>query len=109
MNGLDALRERGGMAWSEIERGWLAWPAAVVEALASDGFEECKREAVTSSQDGRPAGGVWQGINPCSTSMASVVWVARSSRPGPIVFVAINGKPITRTGRDPDEEEGGQG
>ncbi len=44
MNGLDGLREQGGMTWIEDGREWVAAPAEVLIALANDGFEECKRE-----------------------------------------------------------------
>jgi hypothetical protein len=41
----------------------------VVEALSRDGFEECQRET-TSRQNLQPAGGVWQGVNPGTGSVA---------------------------------------
>jgi hypothetical protein len=109
MNGVAALRGQGGMAWSEDNRGWVGEPAEVLNALANDGFEECKRETTTSRQDCRPAGGVWQGINPRTRSVASVIWVARPAARAAMVFIEIDGESITRAGRDPDEEEGGQG
>jgi hypothetical protein len=109
MNGLNALREQGGMAWIEHERGWVAAPAEVLNGLANDGFEECKREMTTSRRDGRPAGGVWQGINPRTGSVASVIWVARPAGQAAMVFIEIDGDSVARPGRDPDEEEGGQG
>jgi hypothetical protein len=109
MNGLNALREQGGMAWIEHERGWVAELAEVLNALANDGFEECKREMTTSRRDCRPAGGVWQGINPRKRSVASVIWVARPAAQSAMMFIEIDGESITRPGRDPDEEEGGEG
>jgi hypothetical protein len=109
MNSLGALREQGGMTWIGHERGWVATPAEVLAALANDGFEECKREMTTSRRDCRPAGGVWQGINPRTRSVASVVWVARPVAQAATVFIEIDGESITRPGRDPDEEEGGEG
>ncbi len=63
MHGLNELREQGRMTWIEAERGWGAEPEDIVDALSSDGFEECKRETTTSRRDLRPAGGVWQGVN----------------------------------------------
>jgi hypothetical protein len=44
-----------------------------MNALSSEGFEECKREITTSRQDSRPTGGVWQGINPRTGSVASML------------------------------------
>jgi hypothetical protein len=109
MNGVNALREQGGMTWIEDGRAWVAAPAEVLNALANDGFEECKREMTTSRRDCRPSGGVWQGINPRTRSVASVIWVARAEGQAAMVFIEIDGDSITRPGRDPDEEEGGQG
>ena len=60
MHGLNELREQGRMTWIEAERGWGAEPEDIVDALSSDGFEECKRETTTSRRDLRPAGGVWR-------------------------------------------------
>jgi hypothetical protein len=97
------------MAWIEEERGWIGDPAEVVKALAHDGFEESKRETTTSRRDCRPAGGVWQGINPHTRSVASVIWVAGPAAQGATVFIEVDGESITSPGRDPDEEEGGQG
>jgi len=108
MNGLDELREQGGMTWAEHERGWIAAPAAILDPLASDGFDECKRETTTSRRDYRPAGGVWQGINPRTSSVASVIWVARPATQAAMVFIEIDGESVARPGRDPNEEEGGE-
>jgi len=55
MHGLNELREQGRMTWIEAERGWGAEPEDIVDALSSDGFEECKRETTTSRRDLRPA------------------------------------------------------
>lgn len=108
MNGLDQLRAQGGMTWGEHERGWIAAPGAVLNALARDGFDECKCEMTSSRRDCQPAGGVWQGINPRTDSMASVIWVARPATQAATVFIEIDGESVARPGRDPDEEEGGQ-
>jgi len=108
MNALDGLREHGGMTWVEHGRGWIAAPAIVLDALVSDGFEECKHEMTTSRRDRRPAGGLWQGINPRTNSVASVIWVARPPTPAAMMFIEIDGESVTRTRRDPDEEEGGE-
>jgi len=62
MNGLDALREQGGMTWIEEGRAWVAAPAEVLIALANDGFDECKREMTTSRPDCPLAGDVWQDV-----------------------------------------------
>ncbi len=113
MNGLDDLRERGGMTWIEEEHGWIAAPEKIVDALAADGFDECKRELTTSRRDSRPAGGVWQGLNTRTGSVASAIWVNRLTSPNAIVFIAIDGESLTGVGvpsadRDPYREDGGE-
>jgi hypothetical protein len=106
---LNALRDDGRMAWSEHERGWIGTPGAILTALAGDGYEECKREVTTSHRDCRPAGGVWQGVNPRTGSVAAAIWVIRSAAPEALVFIQVDGESLVRPGRGPDQEEGGQG
>jgi hypothetical protein len=93
--GLDELRGRGGMGWVEKENGWLATPEDIMGALSQDGFDECKRETTTSRRDTRPAGGVWQGINRHTGSVASAIWVNRATWPQALVFITIDGVPVT--------------
>lgn len=94
MSEIDDLRADGRMIWMEEERGWIAAPEEVVEALAKDGFEECKREVTTSRRDSRPAGGVWQGLNARTGSVASAIWVNRAAWPQATVFVTVDGEPL---------------
>ena len=114
MHGLDELLERGKMTWIDEEHGWVAAPEDIVDALANDGFEECKRATTTSRRDLRPAGGVWQGVNRRTGSVASTIWMERPSRAHTIVFVTIDGRSL-RHGRildlepDPYTEDGGEG
>jgi len=112
MNGLSELREQGRMTWMEEEHGWVAAPEDVVKALSNDGFEECKREMTTSRRDRRPAGGVWQGLNTRTGSVASAIWVNRPTWPQAIVFIAIDGDSLKggrpRLERDLYQEEGGE-
>jgi hypothetical protein len=98
MRGLDGLRRDGRMTWMELERGWMAAPDEIVEALANDGFEECKHEVTTSRRDGRPAGGVWQGLNTRTGSVASAVWVNRAAPSQAVVFITIDGEPVKGSG-----------
>ncbi len=77
MTGLNELREHGRMTWIEQEHGWVAAPAEIVKALSKDGFEECKREMTTSRRARGPAGGVWQGVDMRTGSVASAIWVNR--------------------------------
>ena len=75
--------------------GWIAEPDEVVEALARDGFEECKREVARNPADHRQAGGVWQGLNAHTGAVASTVWV--NSPDHSLVFIEINGHPLAGT------------
>ena len=112
MNGLDELRGDGRMTWSEAEQGWVAAPEEIVNALSSDGFEECKREVTTSRRDSRPAGGVWQGINPRTGVVASASWVNRLLLPQAVVFITVDGASLSgdasSPGADPHREDGGE-
>jgi hypothetical protein len=92
--GLDELRGRGRMSWIEVEKGWAAAPEDIMGALSQDGFDECKRETTTSRRDIRPAGGVWQGVNRHTGSVASAIWVNRPTWPQAIVFITIDGVPV---------------
>jgi hypothetical protein len=111
MSGLDELRADGRMTWKEAERGWIAAPEEIVKALAQEGFDECKRAMTTSRRDSRPAGGVWQGLNTRTGSVASAIWVNRGAWPRAIIFIAVDGEPVKgigvlRADRDPSREDG---
>jgi hypothetical protein len=94
VNSLSDLREQGKMTWIEGERGWFAAPAEVLDALARDGFEACKREVTTSRRDSRPAGGVWQGVNARTGVVASAIWVNRPGWEHAIMFIDIDGESL---------------
>lgn len=112
---LHNLREQNRMTWIAQGHGWLAAPEDIVTALSKDGFQECKRELTTSRRDRRPAGGVWQGVNPRSGSVASVIWVTRPTGHQAIVFIDVDGEPLNddhdhrALGRDPYHDDGGEG
>jgi hypothetical protein len=94
MTSLNGLREQGQMTWSEGEQGWTGAPAEILAALAADGFAECKREMTTSRRDCQPVGGVWQGVNPRTRSVASLIWVARPAARPATLFIEIDGEPL---------------
>ena len=86
VNGFNALREQRGMTWIEPEHGWVAAPEAILKALSNEGFEECKHELTTSRRDRQPAGGLWQGVNTRTGSVASAIWVTRPAWQHVVVF-----------------------
>ena len=96
MASLNELREQGQMAWSEREQGWIGTPGKIFDALAADGFNECKREMTSSRRDCRPVGGVWQGLNPQTRSVASLIWVARPAEQAATLFIEIDGEALLR-------------
>ena len=95
MTGFTALREHSRMRWIEREHGWVAAPEDVVTALSNEGFAECKRETTTSRRDRHPAGGVWQGVDPQTGSVASAVWVNHAAWPPALVFIEVDGESLT--------------
>ena len=113
---LGELHDRGRLTWTEREHGWIAIPDEVVAALTRDGFEQCKREVTTSRRDLQPAGGVWQGVNRITGSVASAIWIARASRRQALVLIEIDGElvKVSHDGpRNPEDEsyrdDGGEG
>jgi hypothetical protein len=95
MTGFTALREQRRVAWLERDRGWVARPDDIVTVLGREGFSECKRETTTSRRDGQPAGGVWQGVDTRTGSVASAVWVNHVAWPHALVFVEVDGESLT--------------
>ena len=115
MTGLNKLRDQNKLTWIAQEHGWVATPEDIVTALSKDGFEECKREMTTSRRDLRPAGGVWQGVDTRTGSVASAIWVTRPARHQATVFISIDGESLKddhgdpAVEGDPYTEEGGEG
>jgi hypothetical protein len=94
LQGLNELRERGKMHWSQNDQAWAAQPRDVVEALAHEGFAEYKLAVTQSRRDRPPTGGVWQGLNLQTGAVASAIWVRRASDADSIVFIDIDGELI---------------
>jgi len=90
----DQLRAHGRMVWLGPARGWMADPEDVVGALSQDGFQEVKREVARLPRR-PPTGGVWQGLNHQTGAVASAIWVTRAQTEGPLMFIDIDGNPIT--------------
>ncbi len=96
--GLDELCEHGRMQWVASERAWQAEPREVLDALAGAGFQEYKHEVTRSGRDRSPTGGVWQGLDSRTGTVASAIWVRRLDAPA-LVFIDIDGEPIEGEGR----------
>jgi hypothetical protein len=95
LKGFNELRQHSRMTWVEEEHGWVAAPEEIVSALSIDGFEECKREMTTSRRDSQPAGGLWQGVDTRTGSVASAIWVNRPAWQQAIVFIEVDGESFT--------------
>ena len=114
MKELDELRGHGRMTWIEAEQGWVAAPEEIVNALSSDGFEECRREVTTGPHDSRPPGGVWHGVNKRTGAVASAIWVNRQLGPPALVFITMDGKSLrgdtsnAEADSHPEDEDGGE-
>lgn len=111
MRAFDDLCARGDMMWIAQEHGWAVAPEEIVTVLSGEGFQECKRELTTSRRDRQPAGGVWQGVNPRTGSVASAIWLARPPWPQTIVFIEIDGHSLQgspETAGDPYRDDGGE-
>lgn len=92
---LNALRDTGRIRWMGLTKGWIAEADEVVEALARDGFEECKHTE-TRDPHRHARSGVWQGLNRSTGEVASAVWVVSDARPH-LVFIDIDGEPVRGT------------
>lgn len=98
IKGLDDLRDHGRMHWVASEHAWQADPRDVLDALAGAGFEEYKHEVTRSGRERSPTGGVWQGLDCRTGTVASAIWVRRVDAPA-LVFIDIDGRPIEGDGR----------
>jgi hypothetical protein len=83
------------MTWARGERGWIARPDEIVDALSRSGYQEYKREVTRSRPDRGPTGGVWQGLNTETGSVASAIWVTRGASDDATIFIDIDGEPLT--------------
>ena len=94
---LEDFREQARMTWGRDVGGWIARPEEIVDALARHGYQEYKREVTRSRRDQQPTGGVWQGLNAETGSVASAIWVRRGLAGevgGFTVFIDIDGEPL---------------
>ena len=85
-----------------------------LDGLSGDKMQpECKRETTTSRRDLRPAGGVRQGVNARTGSVASAIRVNRPPWARAIVFITIDSEAfrdhaVSSLERDPYRDDGGE-
>lgn len=82
------------MTWRRDQLGWLTPPDEIVATLSRHGYQEYKHEVARSRRDRNPAGGIWQGLNMKTGSVASVVWVSHGNADQVRVFIDIDGQPL---------------
>jgi hypothetical protein len=97
MKALRELVNEGRIAWARDAQGWLARPDDIVDALAREGFAEFKADAARSRRDRAPAGGIWQGLDSRTGAVASAIWVRGEDDGRAVVFVEIDGTPISES------------
>lgn len=88
------LEQTGTMRWHADDHAWVADPEQVVQALASDGYREYRCDIARSSRDHEAAGGMWQGLDPRTGAVASVIWVRQPAPRECHVFIEIDGRPV---------------
>jgi len=76
------------------ENGWIGHADAILDALSRHGYQEYKREVARSHRDRQPTGGVWQGLDIETGSVASVIWIRRGITDDATVFIDIDGEPV---------------
>src|SRR5262244_660877 len=92
MRYLNELERQGLMSWRIEEHAWVADPERVVRALTDDGFHEYKREIAKDNRSHATTGGMWQGLDPQTGAVATVIWHATPQEPH--VFIEIDGRPF---------------
>ena|SRR5215471_5753841 len=94
MQQLDDLQQRGVMCWRAEDQAWVADPQEVVQALTTGGFQEYRREIAKGGRDRATSGGMWQGLDPRTGAVATVIWVAHGMPSESHVFIEIDGRHI---------------
>jgi hypothetical protein len=94
MQHIAALEHRGEIRWHAEDHAWVADPEHVVQALTSDGYQEYRREIATGARDHTAAGGMWQGLDPRTGTVATVIWVRHAMPEESHVFIEIDGRPV---------------
>jgi hypothetical protein len=82
------------MCWRAEDHAWIADPDLVVQALTTEGFSEYRREIAKRARERAASGGMWQGLDPRTGIIASVIWVNDVTPPQSHVFVEIDGRAV---------------
>jgi hypothetical protein len=85
------LDDAGRAIWLDSVGGWLARPEDLVEVLRRTGFVEYRCEVARRRRGRRAVGGLWQGLDPLTGCVASMIWVERFADGASIVFVDVDG------------------
>jgi len=92
MQYLKDLERQGVIKWRLEEHAWVADPDHVVRALTDGGFQEYKRELARDNRTHATSGGMWQGLDPRTGVVATVIWHATPQEAH--VFIEIDGRPF---------------
>ena len=82
------------MCWRAEDHAWIADPDLVVQALVSDGFNEYRREIAKRARERAASGGMWQGLDPRTGVVATVIWVNGATPAESHVFIEIDGQSV---------------
>jgi hypothetical protein len=94
MQQIAELEQNGAMRWRAEDHAWVADPERVVQALTREGFQEYRREIATCGRDHAAGGGMWQGLDPRTGGVATVIWVSYAMPEHSHVFIEIDGRPV---------------
>jgi hypothetical protein len=94
MHELDALQQCGALCWRAEDHGWIGDPERVVQGLTAEGFHEYRREIARPGRDRTASGGMWQGLDPRTGTVATVIWAPHPTVSESHVFIEIDGRPV---------------
>src|SRR6266550_1138129 len=94
MQQIDDLEHAGTIRWRMEDGAWIADPAHVVQALTNEGFQEYRHEIAKCGRNRSATGGMWQGLDPRSGVVATVIWVRHAAPKETHVFIEIDGRPV---------------
>ena len=94
MQQITDLEQRGAMRWRSEDHAWIADPEEVVGALSREGYREYRREIANGTRDRAASGGMWQGLDPRTGNVATVIWVSHARPQESHVFIEIDGRPL---------------